>query len=283
MVLHAEQGLRGIPATVAEIGPGDSLGVGLAALLSGAERYMALDTIRYAEAGRNGSVLDELIRLFRERAPIPDETEFPDVMPRLSTYRFPEHLFPRGALDRSLRPERVDRIRRALLAPADANGGGGCILYAAPWTDPKIIESDAADLIVSQAVLEHVEDLDGTYRAMHRWLRPGGRMSHVIDFSSHGLTRVWNGHWGLPETAWRLIKGKRPYLINRQPLSAHLRHLDRLGFTTLAVAPRSGPPGLGRANLARKFSQVTVEDLNVSCAFVAAEKPRPAAETPAPG
>jgi hypothetical protein len=51
------------------------------------------------------------------------------------------------------------------------------------------------DLIVSQAVLEHVDDLENTYDAFAQWLRPGGRMSHEIDFHSRGLTMPWNGHW----------------------------------------------------------------------------------------
>src|SRR6202165_1423753 len=46
-------GMRTIPDTVAELGPGDSLGTGLAALLSGANRYYALDVVHYANTPRN--------------------------------------------------------------------------------------------------------------------------------------------------------------------------------------------------------------------------------------
>ena len=60
-----------VPASVAELGPGDSLGTGLAALLSGADTYHALDTRRFSEHARNERVLDELLELFRSRAPRP--------------------------------------------------------------------------------------------------------------------------------------------------------------------------------------------------------------------
>jgi hypothetical protein len=63
-------GLRTIPDTVAELGPGDSLGTGLAALLSGANHYYALDIIRYADTPRNLMIFDQLVDLFqRRRAP----------------------------------------------------------------------------------------------------------------------------------------------------------------------------------------------------------------------
>src|SRR5262249_48006693 len=63
--------------TLVELGPGDSIGIGLAALLSGAEHYVALDVTRYAAAALNLQIFEELVGLFREQAPIPDETEYP--------------------------------------------------------------------------------------------------------------------------------------------------------------------------------------------------------------
>ncbi|MCZ8111326.1 MAG: methyltransferase domain-containing protein [Betaproteobacteria bacterium] len=49
--------------------------------------------------------------------------------------------------------------------------------------------SDQADLVISRAVLEHVNDLDGTFADMRRALRPGGRALHLVDLKSHGLHR----------------------------------------------------------------------------------------------
>src|SRR4051794_13392029 len=57
--LHAS-GLPTQFGTMVELGPGDSLGVGMAALLSGVDHYIALDRTRYAEAERNLRIFDEL-------------------------------------------------------------------------------------------------------------------------------------------------------------------------------------------------------------------------------
>ena len=46
-------GFAGVPKTVAELGPGDSIGVGLAALLSGAKSYVALDIHNYYDVQKN--------------------------------------------------------------------------------------------------------------------------------------------------------------------------------------------------------------------------------------
>jgi hypothetical protein len=49
----ANNGLQTCPRVVAELGPGDSLGTGIAALLSGAEQYVALDVVPHANVERN--------------------------------------------------------------------------------------------------------------------------------------------------------------------------------------------------------------------------------------
>src|SRR5262249_222054 len=81
--------------TVVELGPGDSVGTGLAALLSGAERYIALDAVRYANRVRDLQILQELIALFQSRAPVPDQLEFPLIQPPLPSYGFPDFLTSR--------------------------------------------------------------------------------------------------------------------------------------------------------------------------------------------
>src|SRR5436305_1646470 len=66
-------GMHTIPDTVAELGPGDSLGTGLAALLSGANHYYALDVVYYANTPRNLMIFDQLVNLFQRRTGRPSK------------------------------------------------------------------------------------------------------------------------------------------------------------------------------------------------------------------
>ncbi|MHC4326946.1 MAG: hypothetical protein ACYSWW_02355, partial [Planctomycetota bacterium] len=67
--------------SVAELGPGDSIGIGLCAMLSGADHYYALDAKMHATSLLNVEILEELIALFQMRSPVPDATEFPKMHP----------------------------------------------------------------------------------------------------------------------------------------------------------------------------------------------------------
>ena len=53
-----------------------------------------------------------------------------------------------------------------------------------------MIQKESVDMIYSQAVLEHVDELPGVYGAMRRWLQANGVMSHQIDQVSWQGERV---------------------------------------------------------------------------------------------
>ena len=134
------------------------------------------------------------------------------------------------------------------------------------------LRTNCVDMVISQAVLEHVDDLSATYRCLSRWLKPGGVMSHVIDFKSHGITPVWNGHWALSDLTWKMIRGRRPYLLNRQPHSVHLELLARNGFEIVTDIRGTSHTRLRRKDLARRFSGMTEDDSMTSEAFIQAVK-----------
>jgi SAM-dependent methyltransferase len=252
---------------VAELGPGDALGLGICALFSGAKRYIGLDLVPFGLSADNLPILDEIYELFQRREPIPDDDEFPRIYPKLTNYAFPQQLLTDDLLAASLAPERVIAIRQALMG--DMRFTDNAIFsYTAPWNDSGSISPGKVDLLLSQAVMEHVDDIDGAYAAMRRWLKPQGVMSHRIDYTSHGIARDWYGHWTVSPALWRVVRGHRAYLINRLPHSAHIAAMNNNGFEILASNPTiSEMPAPG------SLLRVPYEpaDLSVKGAFVVAE------------
>ena len=273
LAAHENGLLSAFPRTIAELGPGSSLGTGLAGLLSGAERYYGLDFVAYCSDTRNLEIFDELVGLFRARAPIPDEIEFPLIQPPLKSCAFPGHILSDEHLKRTLAPERIARLREELtgLSPGKAPQTRR-IQYFAPWNDTENIKLSTVDMIYTQAVMEHAEPLDVVYGNLRKWLKPGGFMSHQIDFRSHGTAEDWNGHWAYSDLMWKLIKGRKPYLINREPLSAHLTLQKEAGFKIIAVNKVFSESGLKTAQLSERFRHLSEDDLNVSVALIQSVK-----------
>ena len=58
LILLNKNGLTKCPQSVAEIGPGDSIGMGIAALISGADEYYAFDIIPHANIEMNLKIFE---------------------------------------------------------------------------------------------------------------------------------------------------------------------------------------------------------------------------------
>lgn len=259
-----------IPERVAEIGPGDSLGIGMAALLTGCREIHALDVYKYWDNERNLRIFNELVELFRSKASLPDNQEYPMVRPELSDYSFPSDIISDEQLEESLDESRLEKIRHEI---SDINNPANTFIhYNIPWSDPRIIEPESIDFIYSQAVLEHVEDLQNTYEAMRKWLKPEGLMSHSIDFKSHGTSPDWNGHWTYTDLEWKIIRGGKSFLINREPVSTHLRLIATYGFRVLTENLVQKESHLRREDLARKFANFSETDIHTSGVYVLCRK-----------
>lgn len=271
LVMLHENEMRAMPRSVAELGPGDSLGIGLAAMLSGVDHYVALDVVKHADNKLNLTIFDELLQLFQARAARPTKG-WPDYDGYLDDGLFPSHILTESRLSASLDPARIAKIRKALANPTHRQDDIS-IKYMVPWHDVRIIEKGSADLILSHSVLEHVVDLETTYRAMHSWLKPGGWMSHQIDFKSHGLSREWNGYRQYPEPVWKLVLGTRPFLLNRQPYSVHLDLFKRNDFEVICnLQQHIIDRGIKRSQLSRYWRHISDADLTCSGAFIQVRK-----------
>ncbi|MDY7010365.1 MAG: methyltransferase domain-containing protein [Planctomycetota bacterium] len=272
LVMIHQTGLDDSPKVVAELGPGDSIGTGLAALLTGAERYYAIDVVKYADVQANLDIFDELVSLFSERQPIPDRDEFPAITPHLPSCEFPRDILTEGRLGEMLDGSRVQKIRSAVMNQDNAGADGVEIRYFAPWYDKDVIRCKSVDMIFSQAVLEHVEDLTGTYEALYRWLKYGGFMSHQIDLSSHGLVKDWNGHWIYSDFVWKLIRGKRPWLINREPYSKHRDLIEMNGFEIVHELKETDTSGITGKRRPVGRDGISDDDFKTRTAYVLARK-----------
>lgn len=269
LIMAKRNGLNSFPRIVAELGPGDSLGIGLATLISGCDKYFAFDVIEHANVERNTRIFDELVTLFKNRTPIPGDDEFPNVKPTLEEYDFPVDILGENRLQYSLEEPRIKRIRDSI---SDFHRKDSVIQYRVPWYDASILEKESVDMVYSQAVLEHVDDLRGTYRAMHSWLKSTGYISHQIDFKCHGTADDWNGHWAHSDFVWKLIRGKRPYLLNREPHSTHIAILDEEGFRVVCDKTIRSESRLTINELAPKFRSISSDDLITSGVFIQAVK-----------
>jgi len=273
MALASQFGPHDLPRRhVIELGPGGSLGVGLAALLHGAETYRALDAAPFARMDLHRNMLQELTQLYRRRAPVPAHEQFPRLKPPLFDYRYS---CATGPVD--LSPEGVGAIGDALSRLENAGGQGSPDAPRLEYSTDRRRFDEATgagqvDLVICQAVMQYLPDLDEAYAAQYRWLRPGGWVSHQVDLSAHETAASWNGHLAIPEPLWRILKATRPILINRETYSGHLAAMRRAGFEVLVVMRSIDSEGLPGQRLARPFRQLGDEDLQVRGAWFMARK-----------
>ncbi len=215
---------------VAEIGPGDSLGIGLSAIYSGVDEYCALDVIKHSNTPVNIAISEELKEFFKKKRDIPNKGKFKSVGPSLSDYSFPTEILNKT-------DEYYDQRSLEIYGALQDTKADVKIEYIVPWTDKSAVQADSLDLIFSQAVMEHVADIEFAYKTMYRWLKPGGAISHQIDFKTHEMTKEWNGHWFINNTFWEILSHGRKYPMNRLPLSSHLEMMKEAGFKIRFILP----------------------------------------------
>lgn len=287
LAVLSAHGVRAAGATMIELGPGDTLGVSLAALLTGVSQVIGLDTVPHASASRNRQMFADLVALVSARTAPPNSNDLPDVRPYVPWLRTLDQLVDAQTLERALAPERLARIDQEL---AQTPGGpeATSVRYVCPWTAATVPPA-SADLVISQAVLEYLphdgprrasdddsrvtgnDELARAFDAMHAWLRTGGVMSHQIDLMAP-FGPEWNAHWAVGDAAWALIVGRRPYYENRVPLSGYLELCARHGFEVLATHVTPAPPGLTRDRLAPRFRALPAADYTARGVHLVARK-----------
>ena len=268
LVSADHHGLTTNPRKVIELGPGDSIGIGLMAILTGAEQYYAIDQVRHASRATNLLIFDELVKLLTAETPIPSGGNFSEILPELKDYSFPSKILNKERLTKTLTTDRLSRLRMTL----ESDLITGPICYLTQMGRMNEIPINSIDLIISQAVMEHVDNLEETYVECFRCLKPGGFMSHQIDLRCHGTALEWNGHWKYSDFIWGLMRGGRPWFINRSPCSVHTTLINQIGFKIHAEIKRFANSGISRRQLSDRFKKISENDLTTDSVLLLASK-----------
>lgn len=273
LVMSQEHRPYAVPRIIAELGPGLSLGVGLAALICGAERYIALDAVRFAPLTHVLPVFDRLVELFMRRERPENATGFPSYEFALDASGFPSRVLPAAHMTAMLDATRIDALRNDMRTFVDSGGRESHrITYIAPWTLAHIAQRGEIDFLLSHTVLQHVQSVDAVWQQIGALLCRDGVCSHQINFDSHGTSAIWNGHWAYPEVVWRIALGRKTFLINREPLSRHVAAAQAQGLQLLAVLRRRDASGVAASALAPKWRGLDEDDRFTRGALVVARK-----------
>jgi len=238
-----ETGLNTRPEVVIELGPGASNGTGIAAKHTGVTHYYGIDTYTpsYIIDARIGK---EIETLFAQKKPIPDHKAFPRFRPLLDDYSFPTFL-----------QEDMPTAQK--------------VMRYNSWDDTR---EESADMILSHAVMEHVDNIEYHYKKMHSRLKKGGYMQHHIDFGSHRNATEWNGHWAYDDRTWKLMLGARKNFLNRHTYADHKKAIEKAGFTIVYAERELKHDGIKRAQLKGRYKTISDEDLQTKSVFLQAVK-----------
>lgn len=211
---------------VVEIGPGDTIGAGIFALLYGANKYYVVDAVHHKRSVEQDLLmLDDIIKFLKQKQNL--EKDF--------TIDF-------SRVEKIKEAIRVSRINPTLIE------------FIVPLNKEKI-PANSVDLIFSHAVLEHVDNIEELCLAQSYWLKKGGITSHQIDLKSHGVHRLWDGHRYYNKFVWWLIRGNYPYFINRLTFKDHKKLLEKYIGETLKTEFVKKESHYGGENISSAYIQ----------------------------
>lgn len=135
---------------------------------------------------------------------------------------------------------------------------------------------DDVDLIISRAVLEHVNDLDGTFMDMAKSMKQGSLAIHQIDFKSHGLHKnhkldflAWSN------LSWRLMYSQKG-VPNRLRQNSYISAANKCGLKIDSLKATEmldkNTVDVIRQDLNSKFKDLPYEDLSCLGCWMLLEK-----------
>ncbi len=259
-------------STVYELGPGDSLGVGIMAVLSGVSSYKAVDVLSYNVIANTQRVLQQFRELLQSGKPVPDNKKVKPVFE--TTQEVIENLLAGMRRDEGIE-EKFEKIAEDLEHLFDPGYHPHYIRYV-PLNDYLSSEEpESIDLIFSQSMLEYVDDVPQAVRLMRRYLRSGGWISHEVDLGSMRTSAKWDGHWAYPDWLWKVMRGKRPFFINRNTAIDYRNLMDPKLWSDTEFHPFRKKPETVKRKLAPRFRKLDEETLSTSSIYFIARKTGP--------
>lgn len=183
---------------VLEIGPGPDLGTGLVVLAMGAKSYAAIDKHK---------LVCKTPQLFYDK-----------LLEKLEI--FPEYESAKAAL-KVFQSNNINDVFSYIC--------GSCL---------EELTSKTFDVLVSQAVLEHIIDIESVLKTLYKKMTPGGVMVHEIDFGTHtAIIRDIDplNHLRYCEAIWDLLKFDGS--PNRLQFSDYENILKEFGFKKIERKP----------------------------------------------
>ena len=228
--------------TIVEYGPGDFPGVAVLMLASGARKVYCVDRfpmVRLSE--KNVGVWHALVAGM-------DATQRQRALALLVNPALPADGFKREFVEYVVRPHGFSGLRQQ------------------------------ADLAISRAVLEHVDDLEGTFADMVAALKPGGLAMHQVDLKSHGLHRdtpLDFLEW--PTWLWSLMYSHKG-VPNRWRIDRYRHAVQTLPVQSVSLEPTlhatAADVAAVRGRLAPPFRDLSDEDLACLGLWVGFRKPQ---------
>lgn len=262
IVLANQSGLNVRPKTIFEIGSGELCGCGVVALLLGADKYYAADLGVFYRMNETLEMLELTNRMLLNRERIPDDSEFPLLKPKLENYDFPSALYDEDYLKNCLDSANILSIEKSI---KDINSGRLHFLDSKDF--PFENKVDLIDMVISQAVLEYIEDLEPFFEFVLHNMNPKGFMSHQIDLTSHSTSNIWNGHYYYSNLEWYLIKGGYSSFITRRPLSNYKKIILEGGFKIVNEVLVKDETGLSYSDLKKTSFPINEDDLRTRSFF----------------
>ena len=216
--------------TVLEYGPGDVPGVALLLLAMGARKVYCVDRFPMVALGDKNVAVIEALRA---------------TLPTALRSRFDAAFNVPGSPRSGFRADRLEY----LVTPHGESGLRGEV-----------------DLVLSRAVLEHVDDLDAIFADMVQAMRPGARAAHQVDLRSHGLHRSNPLDFLAPSPAlWSLMFSHKG-VPNRWRVDRYRAIVARLPVEVLRIEATHRADAADvtrvRPELAAPFRALSDEDLS---------------------